>query len=191
QILVVTDHEVHAFTPTGEPLAHHRVGIGARVVALAPVRDQPKARWLVVGYRDGNLDLVPTSASLTKPSYSFEQVPASPPMAILLGPMHTLIVGYANGLLGMWSQLDGSRLAHARLHGPVVHLRIVGDKLYAATALGRSLVWDLSVFYAERCTLLREVWQDVPVVWDHGQPVVASPPPGHRCSPGIAAVPRE
>jgi WD40 repeat protein len=189
QILVVTDREVRAFTPAGEALSDYRVGIGARVVALAPVRDLSTARWLVVGYRDGNIDLVPTNDRLTKPSYSFEQVPASPPMAILVGPMHTLIVGYANGLLGMWSQLDGTRLAHARLHGPVSHLRIVGDKLYAATALGRSLVWDLSLFYAERCALLREVWQDVPVIWQRGQPLVAPPPPGHRCITGALAPP--
>jgi hypothetical protein len=157
------------------------------VVALAPIRDEPKAHWLVVGYRDGNIELVPTSPSQRKPSFSFEQVPASPPMGILVGPMHTLIVGYANGLLGMWNQLDGSRLAFARLHGPVVHLRMVGDKLYAASALGRSLVWDLSVFHAERCELLREVWHDVPVAWEQGQPVVAEPPAGHRCNTASGA----
>ncbi|MBW2456424.1 MAG: WD40 repeat domain-containing protein [Deltaproteobacteria bacterium] len=191
RVLVVAERDVRAFSPAGEALADHRVGVGARVVALAPVRDRPKSPWLVVGYRDGNIELVPTSADVNKPSFSFEQVPASPPMTILVGPMHTLIVGYANGLLGMWNQLDGSRLAFARLHGPVVHMGIVGDKLYAATALGRSMVWDLSVFHAERCELLHEVWQDVPVVWEHGQPVAASPPAGHRCSTAGSGAPAQ
>ncbi len=188
QILVVAERDVRAFSPAGDAVADYPVGVGARVVALSPVPGRPESNWLVVGYRDGNIELVPTSADMKRPTFSFEQVPASPPMTILVGPMHTLIVGYANGLLGMWNQLDGSRLAFARLHGPVVHTRIVADKLYAATSLGRSMVWDLSVFHNERCDLLREVWQEVPVVWEQGQPVAASPPDGHRCSrPGSGA----
>jgi len=69
----------------------------------------------------------------------------------------------------------------ARLHGSVVHVRLSGDKLYAASELGGSVVWDLSPFYLERCALLREVWAQVPVVWQRGQAVDRQPPAKHPC----------
>ena len=103
-------------------------------------------------------------------------------MRILAGPLNTVVVGYANGLVGLWDTRDGKRLAHARLHGPVVHLQLEDQMLFAATDLGHHLQWDLSVFSRDYCTLLREVWHEVPVVWSSGRPVAAPPPIKHRCS---------
>src|SRR5262249_32676894 len=108
-------------------------------------------------------------------------VPSSPVVRLLEGPMNTLIVGYASGALGIWNQTDGTRLAYTRLHGAVVHLLIEDHKLYAATELGDSLVWDLGAFYRDYCELLKDVWAQVPVVWEGGDVVAQPPPTDHAC----------
>ena len=51
--------------------------------------------------------------------------------------------------------MDAGGLRRARLHGPVEHLLLEDDTLYAATALERHLAWDMGDFYADRCALLR------------------------------------
>jgi hypothetical protein len=97
------------------------------------------------------------------------------------GPEGTLIAGYANGLVGIWSLANGARLEHDRLHGPVTNLLRRGSRLYAATELGEHLVLDLSVFDTSYCELMRRVWEAVPVVWERGVLVLRPPPDGHRC----------
>ena len=81
----------------------------------------------------------------------------------------------------MWSWRDGKRLAQARLHGPVQHLLVEGDRAYALSALGQNLTWDLKPLYVDRCTLLRSIWKEVPVVWRDGRPVFSLAPKGHPC----------
>jgi len=95
--------------------------------------------------------------------------------------MNTLIVGFANGVVGIWDLNDGSRLVHTRLYGAVVHLLIENNELYVATDLGRYLVWDLKVFYRDYCQLLRKVWKQVAVVWKDGRAVQRDPPRDHPC----------
>ena len=137
--------------------------------------------WLAVGYANGNVELLrsqetsATTASAT-PNQSLERTPASGVTRIIPGPMGTLIAGYGNGFVGMWSMRDGKLLADGHIHGPIEHLLLEDHGLYAASSLGQHLVWDLSTFYVERCTLLREVWQRVPVVWQEGRAVAATPP---------------
>jgi hypothetical protein len=95
--------------------------------------------------------------------------------------MDTLITAFANGTVSLYSWRDGKQLATARIHGPIEHLLLENQKLYAASSLGQHLVWDLKALYADRCALLREVWQRVPVVWRDGRPVLEAPPLNHRC----------
>ena len=154
---------------------------------MTAVTMTPSGHYVVVGFAEGSIELIPTDSSQPKQLYAFEQVPSSPPVRILAGPMDTLIVGYANGLLGIWNQSDGKRLAHAQLHGPVVHLLLEKGKLYAATELGSHLVWDLSAFHRDYCELVREVWQQVPVIWYEGHPTQRPPPADHRCNPAKRA----
>jgi hypothetical protein len=45
------------------------------------------------------------------------------------------------------------------------------------------LVWDLGPLHTGYCRLLRDVWRVVPVVWEHGKPVLRAPPDDHRCVP--------
>jgi len=92
------------------------------------------------------------------------------------------VVGYANGLLGIWDLESGKRLHHARLHGQLAHLLLEGGRLHAATELGSHLVWDLRVLGQDYCELMREIWTAVPVVWESGQPVLRPPPTDHACA---------
>ncbi len=101
---------------------------------------------------------------------------------MVAGPPGTVVVGYANGHVGLWSVDNGSLLHSARLHGPVVHLRVVGGQLVAVSSLGDNLSWELTPMTIDRCELLRQIWEQVPAVWTGGLPVEQSPPPDHACA---------
>jgi hypothetical protein len=96
--------------------------------------------------------------------------------------MNTLIVGFADGLVGIWDTGSGQRLDHARLHGPVVRTWLNGDQFFAVSELGDHLRWDLRVFLADYCELLEEVWSQVPVEWEGGHAVLRAPPKDHLCA---------
>jgi WD40 repeat protein/serine/threonine protein kinase len=176
RVLLATNREILSFDIAGKRVAKVRAGVG--VTALTRVGDD----WLVVGYRDGNLELLPTDPKRDKPSRSFELTPSSAVLRILAGPLGTLVVGYANGVVALYDQSDGKRLEHARIHGPVTHLLIEGGKLYAVSDLGHHMIWDLQTFSGERCALLRQIWKRVPVLWESGQAVEREPPSTHACS---------
>jgi hypothetical protein len=97
-------------------------------------------------------------------------------VSILAGPASTVVVGYANGVLGLYSLADGGRLAEVQLHGPVSHLLLEGHRLYAATELGRHLTWDLDALHGDWCAVLENVWRRVPVVWSAGRAELREPP---------------
>ncbi len=165
RILVSTPTAVVAFDGSGAAVGRYPASAPASAMAYA-------GDWVVMGYRDGSIELLDTNQ--TKPSFSFEHTPSSAPTRIVVGPKETLIIGYADGTLGIWNRLDGERLGYTQLHGPVTHLLLEHGKLYAATDLGQHLVWDLSAFYQEYCDLLVDVQQQVPVVWASGQPALAA-----------------
>jgi WD40 repeat protein len=173
--LVAAGARVKVFDGRGERLAVHEVSVGVSALTLA-------SRRLVIGFGDGNIEVLPTGdADRRAPSFSFEGVPSSPVVRMLPGPMGTLIAGYADGLLGIWKLDSGTLLHHVRLHGPVVHLALRGGKLHAASELGDHLDLDLSIFRLDYCQVLYRVWRRVPVVWDSGLPVKRKPDPRHPC----------
>ena len=79
------------------------------------------------------------------------------------------------------AQALGTAQARTRLHGSIVHLHQLGTRLYAASELGRTRIWDLGVFDVDYCRLLRRIWTRVPVSWRGGLPVKRPPPAAHRC----------
>jgi hypothetical protein len=172
---VAAGNRVFAFDRSGKLQASYDAAVG--VSAMAYVKD-----WLVLGNRDGNIELVSTRPGRKRPTFIFEDVPSSPVVRMLEGPMGTLVVGYANGLMGIWNVANGTRLEHFRLHGPVAHLLIEAGRLYAATELGDRHVVDLQVFRMDYCDLMRTVWKAVPVVWQKGLPVLQPMPVRHRCA---------
>ena len=145
------------------------------VTAVGQVGD-----WLVLGNRDGNMQLVSKDPGRSAPSFMFENLPSSQVLRLKEGPMETIIAGYANGLVGLWTTNNGTRIQSAKLHGAITHMLLRGGRLYVATELGDHAAIDLSVFSMEYCSLLRQIWKQVPVLWHDGLPVRRRPT-GHRC----------
>ncbi|RLB54997.1 MAG: hypothetical protein DRI90_19780, partial [Deltaproteobacteria bacterium] len=172
--LVASPTHLDVYAPDGSRSNRRNIDVG--VVAVGRI-----GTALAVGYRDGKVEILPDKPGDKPPSVAFERTPASPPQQLMAGPMNTLIVGYRSGDVGIWSLADGSRLAHARLHGPIAHLLLEDDKLFAASELGDHLVWNLSQLRRDYCELMHEVWERVPVVWDKGHAVVRAAPQTHRC----------
>jgi hypothetical protein len=137
---------------------------------------------MLAGYRDGNIELIAAGSESAGRTIPFEHVPDSEVVRLELGPQSTVIAGYADGTLGMWDIVDGSRLGFTHVHGPVTMLTLVGQHIDAASDLGRATRWDLTSFYQDHCEVLRQVWSQVPVVWLNGQPQLQPPPAEHRCA---------
>ena len=181
ELFVAAGEHVFVFDANGTPTL--KLARDKGITAVARIDSER----LAVGYANGNLELIPAktegSAELTVATTggTFDQTPSSPVTRLLPGPMDTIIASYGNGTVGMWSLRDGSRLADSRIHGPVEHLLLDGQKLYAASTLGQYLVWELSALYAQRCALLREVWNRIPVVWQEGRAARQTPPTDHPC----------
>jgi len=152
-----------------------RRAVGRGVSAIAAAQNAGERVW-VLGYRDGRIEVRGDGRHTL-----LEQTVAREVLRIVSGPMGTLLVSHADGTVGLWTLLDGKRLATARLHGPAIHLGLQGQLVYAASELGARLVWDLRTFGRDYCELLREVWQRVPIIWQGGRAVERPAPPNHRC----------
>jgi len=172
RLLVASGGEILALSPVGDTLSTIPAEEG--ITSLGDLGDR-----IAMGFADGNIELThPTS----QVGLSFESLPSSPAVRIVAGPRDTMIAGHANGLLNIWHTGNGALLDHSKLHGPVIHIRVQGSRLYAATALGDHMVLDLSTLHLPYCELLRQVWREVPVVWEKRAPVVRTPPTSHACA---------
>jgi len=179
--VVAADHLI-VVGQSGAVLSRYRGEKGMTAAVRAPPETkQPNVFFL--GYRDGTIERIVIDSALQQPRRraSFDDVPASAVLRMLVGPMNTLIVGYANGFVGIWDHHTAKRLDYLRLHGSVVHLLLREARLYAASELGSHLVWDLRVLQQPYCQLMQEVWKRVPVIWQHGRPAASPPPVSHRC----------
>jgi WD40 repeat protein len=174
EILVAGGRQLRVLGPAGE--VRRTLPVDVNATAVARVGDH-----LVVGYRDGNLELLPRAPGAPRPGVELEKVPASPVLRLVAGPEGTVAVGWASGLVALHSLDTGHRLDHVRIHGPVVHLVQHGSRLLAASALGDRTALDLGVFFRPYCELLREVWRRSPVIWEQGLPRLRPAPEGHRC----------
>jgi len=175
QLLVAAGERVLTFSPRGAPLASLHVDAGVTAMARGE-------GVLVLGYADGNLELLTLPSGARRAGFALEESPGSAVERLVLGPRGTLVAGYAGGAVGLWHLESGRRLEQGQLHGPVVHLLLAGGRAYAATELGDSLAWDLAALEMDYCALLREVWRRVPVVWAGGAAVRRPPPARHRCA---------
>ena len=151
------------------------LSLDAGVTAVADLGDR-----LAVGYREGGVELVTRDGSVRTP---LDGVPSSTVVALLGGPAGTIAAGYASGDLALWALESGALLYRTRLHGPLVHLALDGDRLLAATELGDSEELELGELARDYCEFMEELWAEVPTVWEGGRPVVRPPPSRHPCSP--------
>ena len=177
-ILVATGEQLLRFDRAGNLKSDLEADVG--ITALTRV-----GGWVAVGFREGDIQFVAAEPSAPVPGQvppPFEDVPSSQVVAMLEGPMDTIVAGYANGLLGIWDLSNGTALHRVQLHGPVRHLLLQDGKLYAVSELGDHAVLDLDTFYDDYCDLMRSIWDTVPVVWRGGRPITESPPPDHPCA---------
>ncbi|HOX42732.1 MAG TPA: protein kinase [Myxococcota bacterium] len=165
----------------GAPAWHGPAGLP--VVAEPRTPELALADRLAQGHPDGSLEVHPRVAGPGARPLALQGASASPVLRLLAGPPGSLVAGFADGTLAMWSLENGGLLDAARLHGPIVEVRLEGGRLSAATGLGDQRSWDVSALLAGRCELLRQVWRRVPVVWQAGRLVRLGPPAGHPCSP--------
>jgi WD40 repeat protein len=178
EILLAVKREVRVLDGAGARLRSLRADVAVTALAGTP-------RWIVAGYRDGNMELLARRTGRRRAGQPrFEGVSPSPVLRMVPGPGGTLVAGYSDGLVGLWLLQSGLRLDHARLHGAVTHLLLHGRTLHAATELGGRLRWELDHLEGDRCALLREVWRRVPTAWRDGRPLVLPPPDDHPCRRG-------
>ncbi len=177
-LLVAAGDHVYSYDSAQSMHKKLRTGLGVSAVTrLGPAVGVGAA--VVVGYQDGNLAVVGSEQTSTA---RFEGVPSSEVVRIVAGPRDTLVVGYANGSVGLWNRQSGARLRLQRLHGRVAHLHTRPDGVViAATDLGQHLRWDLRLFEQDYCALLKELWAKVPVVWHAGAAKLVPAPTGHSC----------
>jgi hypothetical protein len=101
---------------------------------------------------------------------------------IMQGPGETIVAGYLNGFIGVWDTESGKRVKEMKLSGMPNHWHVEDDVLYVTTIMGDYGKLELDFGSRPYCDLLREVWDEVPVVWENGKAVVADPPEDHPCS---------
>lgn len=173
-LLAVSGKKIFTLSSTGKVKATYEADIGISAIRRI-------GKWVVIGYKDGNIELQSLKPTEPKPNFIFESIPNVPVVKMIEGPMGTLIAGYTNGTIGMWSLENGASLLQIKLHGPAIHLLYKNNKLYCATELGDYQVVDLSVFQLNYCELLKKVWQQVPIIWEKGLPIARQPPRDHPC----------
>jgi WD40 repeat protein/serine/threonine protein kinase len=140
---------------------------------------------LVAGYQDGVIAAVGEFGEILLTYPHLMELPTSAVEALRPGPRDTLIAGFVNGIVGIWSLSDGASLYQTRLHGPVAHIELVDDQLYIATELGDTATLSVGFLERDRCDLLNEVWNDAPVTWDGGRILEQPPPADHPCLEAI------
>ena len=139
---------------------------------------------LLLGQQDGTIEPIDAATGMRTVSFQFEDAPDAAVTRLLATDDDLLAAGFADGSVGLWSLEDGTRLLATRLYGPVAHMLLRGDRFDVATAMGDTLSWDLGVFRRDYCALMEDVWDQVPVVWTHGEPVVQARSVEHGCVVG-------
>ncbi len=136
---------------------------------------------VVLGYIDGTLAIAAGPGPATT-TVRLQPTPRAAVVALHEGPMNTLVAGFANGVLGLWSLSSGRQIDAVYLHGPVRHIVADATDVYAASELGNHARWSLQVFHKSYCEVLRSVWERVPVAWGKGGVSVTPRPRQHRCA---------
>ena len=161
----------HHFSTDGSAGRIEPLDLGATAVMTLPA-------GTLVGFDNGNLEIALDDGD----RLAFEETSAQAVSRLLEGPRGTAIVGFSDGLVGLWDARTGQRLAAILLHGSVEHLHLAEGRLIAATSLGDHAVLDLRVLDQPWCALLEQVWQTVPVVWEAGRAEARGRPDGHECA---------
>ena len=174
QIAVATDKQIRRFSISAEESRPLNGGTGVNSILLTEKR-------LVLGVRDGSIELRSMDPTSIWSSAPFVGTPGQRVTRLALATPDVLVAGFGEGTVGLWNLEDGTLLDSFKLHGSVVHLQVHERFLYAATAVGDYMTENLSVFYREYCNVVNDVWENIPIVWADGKPVVRSPDESHPC----------
>ncbi|MFH2008090.1 MAG: protein kinase [bacterium] len=174
RLLVATRSAVHELDPQGRPAGKTAVDPGVTAMMLT-------AELLILGHRDGTIELAPRARRGKLRHRPLENTPARPVTHLAEGPQGTLAVGFQDGTAGLWNRNTGTLLARRRLHGPVHLLRRIGRRLYVATELADTASIDLTIFHQDDCSVMRRIWAAFPATWDRGRAVRRPRPRKHRC----------
>lgn len=108
---------------------------------------------------------------------------SAPVTLVTPGPGGTLVVGFANGVVGLWDPERLEPLRSARLHGAVTAVRLDGDTLDAFSELGDRLSLRSRALAGGRCRALELLWAESALVWAFGRLEARPPPADHACAP--------
>jgi WD40 repeat protein len=136
---------------------------------------------LVLGHDNGALTASPLDESPHRHT-ELKDVPRVQTSCLIPGPTGTVIAGFVDGGIGMWSLESGLRFLSKRLHGPIKFLFVEQGQLHAASELGDVLSVPLKLVDEEYCELMIDVWSKIPIVWEDGYVVAQPPPTNHPCS---------
>ena len=173
--LVVGKGSIRLMTAAG--VLRQAVKVGPHAVVVMRLKQQ-----LVLGYRDGSVELVSMAGNDAQSKRRLRGTFSSRVAQLAVGLPGTIIAGFANGRWGIWDEVSGRRLLQGRLHGPVGTLLLKGTTLSLVTKLGHSATLDLGEFKRKECDILQDTWRRVPVIWENGEPHVKPAPLGHRCT---------
>ena len=178
---VATQKKLFRIRHTGTRLNRYEVGVGATAL-------QERKDGILLGYASGQVRFYPfqkgvdSTRSLEKEkSLSFQKTPGAEVLHFASGPMGTVFVGFANGVVGHWETGRGVLLYQERLHGSIRYLFRKKEKLYAVSKLGDTRILDLRTFSEKPCSILRHLWRSVSTVWSQNRLHVQKPPLQHPC----------
>ncbi len=174
ELLVATADEVRVLDDAGA--VQRRLAVPAGVTALARVGEQ-----LALGFEDGAVEIRDPRSGAPPGLDQLEGAPAATVTRLAPGPLDSVVVGWANGEVGVFDVQGGACLLRGRLHGAVTHLSTGRDELLVATDLGDAEVFELAPFHVAYRDLLDEVWAAVPVVWVDGRAVRSPAPAARSC----------
>ncbi len=172
-VWVVAGDRLQHYDARAQRLSERPIDRGVTAVVPLEDADGRAERW-ALGFENGRVELVGAGVAM-------ESTPGGPVQRLALGPRGTLLAGWVSGEVGLWRLDNGARLDGARLHGPIAELSGEGGTWVATSELGGRLR-PSDVFARDRCALLRRVWDEVPVTWRDGLPVVAPRPETHPCA---------
>lgn len=176
-IAISTNGGLRLFTSKGKEKAVFESKAG--VSAFAINREQA-----IFGYQDGSIEIHPANRMDGEPEMLITDVSGSRVVSLTADEPSLLAAGYGNGTVALWNRQTGDQMFQTKLHGPVVHLAFHEKRLYAATVLGSHAVEDLRYLSEEYCALLREIWKEVPIVWEDERIVSRPPSEDHDCANG-------
>lgn len=149
------------------PLDEPGMVLTKRLVSVPNVR--------LVAFQNGTIEL----RSPPRRALPLRATPNRAISRILEGPGKSLVLGFADGTLGVWDPGTGAPLERARLHGRIVALTRRGSIVEAVTELGDRTSLDLSHFETDYCTFLEKARAAVPFIWHDG--AIRSEPSSGTC----------